>query len=190
MRAPVTFDAFATYRRLNALPPARTLARQRLRDLARRMPERFLWWEGEPYPILAGAAANTQPLFLLTPQVGFATVTAANTATDGTGTVLPIFTAAANGSRLDRVRCVALGTNIATKAYFFVNNGGSQAVAANNALLLDLPLASGTASNTALISAPVEIVFALPLKSGYIINVTLATAVATGWTFIGIGGDW
>ena len=44
--------------------------------------------------------ANTAPIFTLTPDVqwGTTTVATANTAKDGTGTVLTVFTAGANGS--------------------------------------------------------------------------------------------
>jgi hypothetical protein len=179
---------------LHALPPGFQQAvderRAHWRRLAAKMPERFHWINGEPVPILGGAAANTSPLFALVPNIGFGTVTAANTATDGTGTVTTIFTAGTNGSRVDRVRLVPLGTNAASKAYIFINNGGAQGTAANNALLIDIPLPITTASNTLLIGAPVEIAVAWPLKATFVINVTLATAVAAGWKFTAIGGDY
>ena len=134
--------------------------------------------------------ASVNPIFALTPKIGFVTLTAANTATDGTGTVGTLYTAGGNGGRVDRVRFIPLGTNIATKAYLFLNNGASQAVAANNSLILDLPLPGTTASNTALIGTPFLSVFNRALKAGHIINATLATAVATGWKITAYAGDF
>lgn len=48
-------------------------------------------------------AANTSPIFLLTPNNGVASVSTANTARDGTGTIATIFTAGANGSRVEEI---------------------------------------------------------------------------------------
>lgn len=47
--------------------------------------------------------ANTNPIFPLTPKTGSATLTSANTATDGSGTPTTAFTAGSNGSRIDRI---------------------------------------------------------------------------------------
>lgn len=48
--------------------------------------------------------ANTSPIFVLTPNIGMASVAAANTSSDGSGTLVTLFTAGANGSRLERIR--------------------------------------------------------------------------------------
>ena len=48
--------------------------------------------------------ASTSPIFVLTPNVGTARLTAANTAADGSGTVYQLLAAGANGSRVDAVR--------------------------------------------------------------------------------------
>ena len=45
--------------------------------------------------------ANTSPIFVLTPNVGFGRITAANTTSDGSGSLTTVFTAGADGSRLD-----------------------------------------------------------------------------------------
>ncbi len=49
-------------------------------------------------------APNLSPIFVLSPNVGFARVSAANTASDGSGSLSTLFTAAANGSLLSRIR--------------------------------------------------------------------------------------
>jgi len=151
------------------------------------------WWitpEGALRPVIAGGAANTSPIFPLTPNNGFATITAANTATDGTGTVATLITAGGNGARLDRVLLIPMGTNTGSKAYLFLNNGGAQGTAANNAFLRDIPLAGTTASNTALIGAPLEVVLSLGMASTWTLNATLATAVATGWKVMAFAGNY
>jgi hypothetical protein len=45
--------------------------------------------------------ANTSPIFVLKPNVGFGRITAANTTSDGSGSLTTVFTAGADGSRLD-----------------------------------------------------------------------------------------
>ena len=48
---------------------------------------------------------NTTPIFTLTPNIGLASVAAANTASDGSGTLVTLFTAGVNGSRLNSIIC-------------------------------------------------------------------------------------
>ena len=134
-------------------------------------------------------AANTSPIFPLSAQIGFASITAANTATDGTGTSNLIFTAAANGSRLDKIRITSLGTNVATKVMIFINNGSTQGTAANNALYKEFTIASTTASNTAAL-VDTEFSSDLVMPSGYRIYTHIATAVAAGLKITAFGGDY
>jgi hypothetical protein len=49
----------------------------------------------------------TAPNFTGTPQTEVASVSTANTARDGTGTIATVFTAGASGSRITSIRCVA-----------------------------------------------------------------------------------
>ena len=133
--------------------------------------------------------ANTSPIFPLTPNVAWATVTTANTAKDGTGTVATVFTAGANGARVDYLKVRALGTNVATVIRVFVNNGGSNAVAANNSLILDQTIAATTNSETAqLVDNLIQLDLSLP--ANYKINVTIGTTVAAGLQFTAMGGDY
>jgi hypothetical protein len=133
--------------------------------------------------------ANFSPIFPLTPQVAFTTITGSNTATDGTGTVNTIFTAGTNGSRVDYIRCRALGTNVATVLRVFINSG-SNATATNNSLFEELSLPTTAASNTAEISGDYDIALNLSLPAAYKINVVLGTAVAAGWKVTAVGGDY
>lgn len=128
--------------------------------------------------------ANTTPRFPLTPKVTYGALTAANTAYDGTGTVLTIGTAGANGSQVYSLNCQPLGTNVATVAAVYINNGSTQATAGNNTHLMDITLAATTASNTTSLASVVQ-TFSPPmiLPAGYTILVHLRTAVSAGWQF-------
>lgn len=136
--------------------------------------------------------ANFQPIYALTPQTGgiAAAITAANTATDGTGTVYTVYTAGANGGYIRRVRFKGAGTNAASVARIFINNGSSQASAANNSLWGEISLAATTASNSASIGPDYEYPMNLVLKAGYVVNVCYGTAGAAGWMAIGEAGDY
>lgn len=148
-------------------------------------------------------ANNTSQIFSLRPKIQWCNLTAANTALDGTGTVGTIFTATATSgvdSRIERIRCMALGTNVATVARFFVNNGSANTTAANNSLIAEIVLPATTAGNAVAVTptAPIELPSALDLNNlfpnglpnGYKINVVLATAVSAGWQFTGFGADY
>ena len=133
--------------------------------------------------------ANTSPIFPLTPNLAWATVTTANTAKDGTGTVATVFTAGANGARVDYLKVRALGTNVATVIRVFVNNGSTNATAANNTLIVDQTIAATTNSETAqLVDNIIQLDLSLP--AGYKINVTIGTTVSAGLQVTGVGGDY
>jgi len=137
-------------------------------------------------------AANINPIFTLTPRTTWGTtaITTANAAFDGTGTVLGVFTAAAvNGSYVQKIRFKPAGTNIQTVARVFINNGSTNATAANNIQYDEITLAAITLSQTTAQSAfEIPLNFALP--AGYVLNVTIGTAVAAGWYVSVVGGDY
>lgn len=136
-------------------------------------------------------AANINPIFTDTPHLewGATPVTTANTAKDGTGTVLTVFTAGADGSFVQRLRFRAAGTNVATVARVFINNGSTNATAANNVLFDELTLAATTLSETAAL-ANYELPLNIVLPAGYTINVTIGTTVAAGYYVSAVGGDY
>lgn len=134
---------------------------------------------------------NTQPIFTLTPDVswGTTTVATANTAKDGTGTVLTVFTAGANGSYVQRVRFRPSGTAVQTVARVFINNGSTNATAANNILWDEITIAATTLSETTAQST-FEIPLNYALPAGYKLNVTIGTTIAAGLYVSVIGGDY
>ncbi len=136
--------------------------------------------------------ANTQPIFSSLGDIEWrATVlNTQNTAKDGTGTVLTCFTAdATNGGFVQRIRFRAAGTNIATVARVFINNGSANSTPANNILYDEITLAATTLSEVAALAVyELPLNFALP--PGYKLNVTLGTTVAAGYYVSVIGGKY
>ncbi len=136
--------------------------------------------------------ANTSPIFTIAPDIqwGDNKITAANTAKDGTGTVLTVFTAdATNGGYVQRIRFRAAGTNAATVARVFINNGSTNATAANNVLFDEITLPSTTNSEVAALTNQ-EIILGFALPPGYKINVTIGTTVVAGYYVTVIGGKY
>jgi hypothetical protein len=135
--------------------------------------------------------ANTAPIFTLTPDVQWGTtaLTTANTAKDGTGTVLTVFTAGANGSYVQRIRFRPAGTNVQTVARVFINNGSTNATAANNILWDEITIAATSISETTAQST-FEIPLNYALPAGYVLNVTIGTTIAAGLYVSVIGGDY
>ncbi len=93
--------------------------------------------------------ANVNPLFVLTPNTGFARVTAANLAADGSGSLSDLFSAGSNGSLIWRLRwfnsqaSAAASSNMVIR-FFLTDSGG-----ANPRLIYEVALAGATRSTTA-----------------------------------------
>ncbi len=135
-------------------------------------------------------SANTSPIFVATPRNSYiSTGTTANTAFDGTGTVATVFTAGANGSKVETVSLWNMGSNVATVVRFFINNGSTNATAGNNALLNEVTWATNTASQVAA-STPVQWQANLYMPAGYKLNCTIGTAIASGIMVESQGGDF
>jgi hypothetical protein len=87
------------------------------------------------------------------------------------------------------MRFKPLGTNVATVARVWINNGGVNTVAANNTYWADISLPTTTVSETsAQPTFELPLNFALP--ANYRIFVTLGTAVAAGYHITTIGGKY
>ena len=101
-----------------------------------------------------------------------------------------VFTAdATNGSYVQRVRGKAAGTNVASVVRLFLNNGATNGTSGNNCFFGEFSLPATTAINTA---AAVEVDYPLnfALPPGFRIYAGLGTAVAGGWQFTVIGGNY
>ena len=136
-------------------------------------------------------ALNTQPIFTASADTQWSvSAVTANTTKDLTsGTIYLVFTASSSGGYVQRLRFRALGTNVATVARVFINNGSTNATQANNVLWDEVSLPATTVSETsALATYEVPLNFALP--AGYRLYVTLGTGVAAGYSITCIGGKY
>jgi len=100
-----------------------------------------------------------------------------------------VFTAGANGSYVQRLRFKAIGTNTASVARIFINNGSANTTATNNSFYGEISLPATTASAVA---ATVEIDYPmnLALPPGFKIYVGLGTTVAAGWVVTPVAGKY
>lgn len=85
---------------------------------------------------------NTEPVFALTPRVGLAQVSTANTNRDGTGTIEVVLTAGENGSRVDVITIKAVVTTTAGMIRLFINDG------TNTRLWKEVSVSAATPSGT------------------------------------------
>ena len=130
----------------------------------------------------------TQAQYAATPKCGVGQVSVANTNRDGTGTIATIFSAGANGSRVDAIDLKSVGTTTAGMIRLFVHDG------ANARLLTEVPVTAITPSGT-LPSWEVQLntntmtqVLPLLLPAGY--SLRAATNNAETFNVIALGGDF
>jgi len=134
-------------------------------------------------------AANTAPIYAKTPNIGYGTVATANTAKDGTGTVVTVFTAGAEGAFLEKIVFRAAGTNVASVARVFLNNGSTNATAGNNTLFAEISLPA-TTLNEAGEQPAIVLNMDMRLPAGWKVNITIGTTVAAGHHVTACGGDY
>lgn len=142
--------------------------------------------------------ANSDPIYSRRGQVARDAATGMNNlitaaANDYTGVNANnslVFTAdATNGSYVQRLRFKAGGTNVATVARIYINNGSANTTAANNTLYGEISLPATTAIATAA-TVEIDYTLAFALPPGFRIFVGLGTAVAAGWVVCPIAGDY
>jgi hypothetical protein len=142
------------------------------------------------------AAPNIDPIYSRagsvskdgTTGMGALVTAAANDYTGAGANNALVFTAdVTNGSFVQRLRFKAGGTNIASVARIFLNNGAAPTTATNNVFYGEVSLPATTAIATA---ATVEVDYPLgfALPPGFRIYFGLGTAVAAGWVCTPIAG--
>lgn len=142
-------------------------------------------------------AANTAPIYSIRGNLANDAGTGCNqmvtaAANDYTGIdadVSLIFTAGADGSFVQRIRFKAGGTNTASVARIYINNGASPGTATNNIFYGEVTLPAITASAVAA-TAEVDYPMDFALKAGWRLYFGLATAVAAGWVACVVAGDY
>jgi hypothetical protein len=135
--------------------------------------------------------ANINPIYAKEPHVEWSgALTAANTSKDlSSGTVNLLFTAGADGDFIESITAKALGTNVASVARIFLNNGSATTTAANNVLISEISLPATTLTEVAGLQ-DVAIALNRRIPAGYKLYVLLGTAVAAGWNFTAWAGKY
>jgi hypothetical protein len=149
-------------------------------------------------------AANTAPIFTLTPTVGHGLLTGniANTASDGAGSIGTTMTllesAGANGSFFSRIRVQAVSSAAATsmtatviRFYLSTQSSGST-TSANTWLIYELSVAALVAdhSTNATNYYDVPLNFAVPSGLNLLASIHANLATNTSWQISVFGGDY
>ena len=145
---------------------------------------------------------NAQPQFTLNGNIGSVLVTAANTNTDGSGTIATniflAFTAGANGSYVDFLRWIAVATSAssttqATAARIFISSKTSgNTTSAETYLIAEVSIPSLTVDTTTASAAWFDVPLGFRLPAGWTLLVTNheAPAANTNQRAVVIGGDY
>jgi hypothetical protein len=115
-----------------------------------------------------------------------------NAANDYTGIdadVTLVHTAGASGSFVQRLRFKAGGTNTASVARIYINNGSTPGTATNNSFYGEVSLPATTAIATAA-TIDVDYPMDFALLPSFRIYFGLGTAVAAGWACTAIAGQY
>lgn len=133
------------------------------------------------------------PQFTTTPNVGFARLTAANTTSDGSGTIATVFTTPSTGSRVDRVTFTNSQATAAASSAMVGKVFISDTAGANYRMYQEVVIVTITRSTT-VIGARNQITFpgGLILKSGQLIGVTQSVyaSAADQQDVVAEGGDF
>lgn len=123
-----------------------------------------------------------------TPKCGVGQVSVANTNRDGTGTIATVFSAGANGSRIDAIDIKAVSTTTAGMIRLFLHDG------TNTRLLTEVPVVAAAPSG-ALPTWEAQLnvntmtqVLPLVLPTGY--SLRASTHNAETFNVIALGGDF
>jgi hypothetical protein len=119
-------------------------------------------------------AANTEPVFTLTPVIGYTEIATANTARDGSGTLGTVISGATNGTRITRVRVISSGSEVGNGMMrLFIDTSGSS-------VLYDECAVTATAVSASTVGFDYSFEFlgerALILPSGVILKASTSTA--------------
>lgn len=97
----------------------------------------------------------SDPVFAVTPKVGLAQVSAANTSRDGTGTIVDILTGGTSGTNISKIEIVATGTTTAGVVRLYLYDG------TNTRLLREVFVTAATPSTTVSVWNA-QLIFAFP----------------------------
>lgn len=145
--------------------------------------------------------ANNSPIFTGTPRVSSVRISAATTASDGTGTVgtnmFLAFTPGTNGSYLQRVRfslsesTMSTASAAATLRIGIADTTTGTLTTSNYALYQEVNAATQTPTTTAS-SYPIDVPlnFAIPSNKYVVVSTSVGLTTNTAWVATIIGGDY
>lgn len=141
-------------------------------------------------------AAGTSPIFVAAPHNeaphtdgdggGAGALKTQNLNLDGSGTLLTLWTATANGGVIMYVTLRAAGTNIATVARFFLYDGTNSNVI--DEYTLNATAAAAAAATQPYIWTPPTGI--LRMQANHKLKMTLGTTVVAGYFATSFGGDY
>jgi len=132
-------------------------------------------------------AANTTPIFVITPHLGMVRISTANTNRDGTGTLGDVLTATTFGTRIDRIVIEATGTTTAGMIRLIIYDGVSASRLWKEINVSAITPSGTVQAFTATISSPDQNPL-LVLPAGYVLRA--GTQAAETFDVIAHGGDY
>lgn len=132
--------------------------------------------------------ANFQPIFPVTPEVVFATVTTATTDRTGATTtnLSELLVASTSGTKITQIGAKVAGSNVSTLVLIFITD-----TSGNNPKLFDeIALNAVTASTTVTSQREVTAYADLQLKSGQKVLVGTTVPVTAGVNIFAVKGDY
>lgn len=126
---------------------------------------------------------STTPIFTATPRCANAAISTANTNRDGTGTIGTVFTAGANGSRIDFIRIVASATTTAGVVRLWIYNGSAYFLWKERLVSAITPSATVAVFNDSVLDD-----LPLIIPSGY--SLRASTHNAENFNIHAMGGDF
>jgi hypothetical protein len=143
--------------------------------------------------------ANTSPIYSIvgatdstaSNNAGTVSGPTANTALDGSGTLIKAFTAGANGSYVQKIRFRPVGSPAATVCRVFISSSSTTSATASW-LYDEITLPAVTLSQTAA-SSVFELPINVALDPNYLLYVTFGTSTGsagTGYSVVTIAGDY
>ncbi|NBQ13108.1 MAG: hypothetical protein EBU31_00495 [Proteobacteria bacterium] len=136
----------------------------------------------------------TTPNFSATPKVGVATVSAANTSFDGSGTMSTVITGGTNGTRVDMIVIAATATTTAGLVNLFISDTTGANTTANthhiraNTIAAVTPSVTTAPANVTLTSQTNPEFLPLFIPAGYTLRA--APTQANSFRVMAIGGDF
>jgi hypothetical protein len=132
-------------------------------------------------------AANTTPVFTITPRLSSVRIATSNSNRDGTGTMGDVLTAALNGTRVDRITIIATGTTTAGMVRLFLYDGVSASRFWREVAVTAITPSGTVQAFTATVSSP-DTNPLLVLPAGYVLRAS--TQNAETFDVTAHGGDY